>query len=87
MCSRSARPPARRWRSISPGTAFALSPRRCLPIKGVGPGELVLAAARDHACDLLVMGGYSRSPWREMLFGGATRDVVGRSLLPLLLSH
>ena len=56
-------------------------------IKGVGPGELVLAAARDHACDLLVMGGYGRSPWREMLFGGATRDVIGRSLLPLLLSH
>jgi nucleotide-binding universal stress UspA family protein len=57
------------------------------PVKGVGAGELVLAAARDHACDLLVMGGYSRAPWREMLFGGATRQVVGTSLLPLLLSH
>lgn len=57
------------------------------PVKGVGAGELVLAAARDHACDLLVMGGYGRAPWREMLFGGATREVVGTSLLPLLLSH
>jgi nucleotide-binding universal stress UspA family protein len=57
------------------------------PVKGVGAGELVLAAARDRACDLLVMGGYSRAPWREMLFGGATREVVGTSLLPLLLSH
>lgn len=57
------------------------------PVKGVGPGELVLAAARDHSCDLLVMGGYGHSPWREMLFGGATREVVGTSLLPLLLSH
>lgn len=57
------------------------------PVKGVGSGERVLAAARDHACDLLVMGGYSRAPWREMLFGGATRQVVGSSLLPLLLSH
>jgi nucleotide-binding universal stress UspA family protein len=57
------------------------------PVKGVGPGELVLAAARDHACDLLVMGGYGRAPWREMLFGGATRQIVGTSLLPLLLSH
>jgi len=57
------------------------------PVKGVGVGELVLAAARDHACDLLVMGGYGRAPWREMLFGGATRQVVGTSLLPLLLSH
>ncbi len=57
------------------------------PVKGVGPGELVLAAARDRDCDLLVMGGYGHSPWREMLFGGATRQVVGTSLLPLLLSH
>ena len=57
------------------------------PVKGVGAGELILAAARDNGCDLLVMGGYSRAPWREMLFGGATRQVVGTSLLPLLLSH
>jgi nucleotide-binding universal stress UspA family protein len=33
------------------------------------------------------MGGYGRSPWREMLFGGATRHVIGTSLLPVLLSH
>ena len=57
------------------------------PVKGVGAGELILATARDNGCDLLVMGGYSRAPWREMLFGGATRQVVGTSLLPLLLSH
>ncbi len=63
------------------------SAEEVFPVKGVGAGELVLAAARDHACDLLVMGGYSRAPWREMLFGGATRQVVGASLLPLLLSH
>jgi nucleotide-binding universal stress UspA family protein len=60
---------------------------RVYPVKGVGAGELVLAAARDHRCDLLVMGGYGHSPWREMLFGGATRQLVGTSLLPLLLSH
>ena len=57
------------------------------PVKGVGPGELVLAAARDCQADLLVMGGYGHGPWREMLFGGATREVVGTSLLPVLLAH
>ena len=57
------------------------------PVKGVGAGELVLAAARDHQADLLVMGGYGHGPWRELLFGGATREVVGTSLLPLLLAH
>jgi nucleotide-binding universal stress UspA family protein len=55
--------------------------------KGVGVGELLLAAARERGADLLVMGSYGHAPWRELLFGGATREVVGTSLLPLLLSH
>jgi nucleotide-binding universal stress UspA family protein len=53
----------------------------------VRAGEILLGAAREHGADLLVMGGYGRSPWREMLFGGATRHVIGTSLLPVLLSH
>jgi nucleotide-binding universal stress UspA family protein len=57
------------------------------PVDGVGVGELLLAAARDHDADLMVMGAYGRAPWREMLLGGATRHVVGTSLLPLLLAH
>jgi nucleotide-binding universal stress UspA family protein len=57
------------------------------PVAHVGPGELLLAAARDQGADLLVMGGYGHAPWRELLFGGATRQVVATSLLPLLLSH
>jgi nucleotide-binding universal stress UspA family protein len=56
-------------------------------VSGVGPGEQLLSAARDESADLLVMGGYGHMPWREFLFGGATREVVGASLLPLLLSH
>ncbi len=56
-------------------------------VKGVGPGEAALAAARDRNADLLVMGGYGHTPWRELLFGGATREVVGTSLLPVLLAH
>lgn len=61
--------------------------RRVLPVKGVGPGEQILAEARDDGADLLVMGAYGHRPWRELLFGGATRQVVGRSLLPVLLAH
>jgi nucleotide-binding universal stress UspA family protein len=57
------------------------------PVPSVGVGELLLAAARERDADLLVMGGYGHAPWREALFGGATRQVIGTSLLPLLLSH
>jgi nucleotide-binding universal stress UspA family protein len=51
------------------------------------PGQQLLGEARDIGADLLVIGGYSRMPWREYLFGGATSELVGVSLLPLLLSH
>ncbi|HZT51721.1 MAG TPA: universal stress protein [Stellaceae bacterium] len=61
--------------------------RKAAPVAGVGPGEQVLAEARDDGADLLVMGGYGHRPWRELLFGGATRQVVGHSLLPVLIAH
>lgn len=57
------------------------------PIPGVGAGAQLLAESRDAGADLLVMGAYGHRTWRELLFGGATRDVVGVSLLPVLLSH
>ncbi|HZS83847.1 MAG TPA: universal stress protein [Stellaceae bacterium] len=68
------------WHGIS-------AERRVASSSGAGPGEELLAAARDIAADLLVMGGYGQMPWREMLFGGATRAIVAASRLPVLLSH
>jgi nucleotide-binding universal stress UspA family protein len=56
-------------------------------VKGVGRGEQLLEEARDSGADLLVMGAYGHQTWRELLFGGATRHVVGVSLLPVLLAH
>lgn len=65
----------------------ATSHRHVEPVSGVGTGEQLLASARDADADLLIMGGYGHTPWREFLFGGATRQIVGVSLLPILLSH
>ena len=50
-------------------------------------GHQLLLAASEQGADLLAMGGYGHLPWREFLFGGATRDVIGSSLLPVLLTH
>jgi nucleotide-binding universal stress UspA family protein len=50
-------------------------------------GILLLNAAQEAGADMLVMGGYGHQPWREALFGGVTRDILGTSLLPLLLMH
>ena len=52
-----------------------------------GTGYQLLTAASEAGADLLAMGGYGHMPWREFLFGGATREVVGSSLLPVLLAH
>ncbi|HVI90473.1 MAG TPA: universal stress protein [Dongiaceae bacterium] len=54
---------------------------------GVSPGEQLIATTRDIQADLLVMGAYGRAPWREVIFGGATRQVLQASMLPILMSH
>lgn len=50
-------------------------------------GHQLLQAVAEEGADLLAIGGYGRMPWREFLFGGATRDVIGSSLIPVLLTH
>jgi nucleotide-binding universal stress UspA family protein len=56
-----------------------------------GHGRSVSAAlmeeARAFGADLIVMGGYSSSRLREMVFGGATRDLLRIAEAPLLMSH
>jgi nucleotide-binding universal stress UspA family protein len=69
------------WRGI------AATARHRAPLPGVAVGQQLLAAAREENADMLVMGGYGKAPWREMLLGGATRQVVGTSLLPILIAH
>ncbi|HKU07740.1 MAG TPA: universal stress protein, partial [Bradyrhizobium sp.] len=42
---------------------------------------------RVHDSDLLVMGAYGHSRLREFVLGGATRSMIARPPLPVLLSH
>ena len=37
--------------------------------------------------DLMVMGAYAHSRLREMVFGGATRDLLETAKIPLLMAH
>jgi nucleotide-binding universal stress UspA family protein len=51
-------------------------------------GDTLLATAADQDIGLLVMGAYSHSRLREMLMGGATRDVLrNANTRPVLLMH
>ena len=49
-------------------------------------GEL-LNRARDYGSDLVVMGGYGRTRFREMIFGGATRHMLDHMTVPIVMSH
>lgn len=48
-------------------------------------GEVLLAEAGKVGADLLVMGAYSRSRMRRLIFGGATSDVLDQATLPVLM--
>ena len=36
---------------------------------------------------LLAMGAYGHSRLREMILGGATRDVLAQATIPVLMAH
>lgn len=55
-----------------------------------GAGDVantLLSHAADSGADLLVMGGYGHSRFRELILGGATRDILDAMTLPVFMSH
>ena len=50
-------------------------------------GELILDAAADAGADLLVMGAYGHSRFRELVLGGVTAHVLEHAPIAVLLSH
>lgn len=49
--------------------------------------DVLLEEAERLGASLLVMGGYSHSRLRQMVFGGFTRSVLTRATVPVLMSH
>lgn len=49
--------------------------------------EDILAAAKQHGCDLIVMGAFHRGSVSELVFGGSTAFMLRNSTLPVLLRH
>ncbi|MEN4923120.1 universal stress protein [Achromobacter spanius] len=56
-------------------------------IKGVGVGSTILNAAADHSADLIVMGAYGHSKFREWAMGGATASILKSMTVPIMFSH
>jgi len=48
---------------------------------------MLLSRASDFQADLIVMGGYGHSRVREIVLGGATREILKTMTVPTLMSH
>jgi nucleotide-binding universal stress UspA family protein len=50
-------------------------------------GNEILSRAADFGADLIVMGAYGHSRFREMVMGGASRTIIDSMAVPVLLSN
>ena len=49
--------------------------------------DVILEVAREIGGNFIVMGAYGHSRLREAVLGGATRNMLDRSEIPLMLAH
>jgi nucleotide-binding universal stress UspA family protein len=49
--------------------------------------DVLIRHLRDANADLLVMGAYGHSRFREAILGGATRDMLEKAEVPVFLAH
>lgn len=49
--------------------------------------DVLARHALDIQADMMVMGAYGHSRFREAVFGGATRDLLERATLPVFMAH
>lgn len=50
-------------------------------------GAALLSRAADFGADLIVMGAYGHSRWRELVLGGVTRHLLAHMTVPVFMSH
>ena len=53
----------------------------------ISVGDLMLSYAADRGIDLIVMGAYGHTRLRELVLGGATRNLLQHMTVPVLMSH
>lgn len=50
-------------------------------------GEALLSTAADLGSDMIVMGAYGHTRFREVVLGGVTRTVLQSMTMPVLMAH
>lgn len=49
--------------------------------------DCVVAEAKSIGAGSLVMGAYTHNPWREMVLGGVTQNMIKHAMIPVLFAH
>lgn len=50
-------------------------------------GRMLLSNAKELGADLMVMGAFHHSRWREFILGGVTLTVLEEATIPLFMAH
>ena len=50
-------------------------------------GRALLASAKELGAELMVMGAFHHSRWREFILGGVTLTVLEEATIPLFMAH
>jgi len=50
-------------------------------------GKTILAKAKELHADMIVMGAFHHSRWREFILGGVTLTMLEEATIPLLMAH
>ena len=49
--------------------------------------DVIMRHAKDTDCDMVVMGAYGHSRFREAILGGATRNMLEQTEIPIFMAH
>ena len=49
--------------------------------------DVLMRHAKDTECDMVVMGAYGHSRFREAILGGATRNMLEQADIPVFMAH
>jgi len=50
-------------------------------------GRLILSQAKEAKADMIVMGAFHHSRWREFILGGVTLTMLEEANVPLFMAH
>jgi nucleotide-binding universal stress UspA family protein len=58
-----------------------------LELGGGDIGKLLLARAKELKADMIVMGAFHHSRWRQFILGGVTLTMLEEATVPLFMAH